>query len=79
MSNTLFDPIDLGSIKAPNRILMAPLTRTRSTDGHVPTGIMIDYYRQRAGAERQRQILGLLQRAVAEGDLSAHISFQSVK
>ncbi|WP_375249442.1 alkene reductase [Sphingomonas sp.] len=47
---SLFDPITLGAIEAPNRILMAPLTRTRSTDGHVPTGIMIDYYRQRAGA-----------------------------
>jgi len=47
---SLFDPITLGAIHAPNRILMAPLTRTRATDGHVPTEIMIDYYRQRAGA-----------------------------
>jgi hypothetical protein len=47
---TLFDPIQLGDIAAKNRILMAPLTRGRSTDDHVPTDIMIDYYRQRAGA-----------------------------
>lgn len=47
---SLFDPITLGAIEAPNRILMAPLTRTRATDDHVPTEIMIDYYRQRAGA-----------------------------
>ncbi|HWK36059.1 alkene reductase [Sphingomonas sp.] len=47
---SLFDPIDLGAIRAPNRMLMAPLTRGRSTDGHVPTSVMIDYYRQRAGA-----------------------------
>ncbi len=47
---TLFDPIKLGAIDAPNRILMAPLTRGRSTDAHVPTDIMIEYYRQRAGA-----------------------------
>lgn len=47
---TLFDPIQLGAIAAPNRILMAPLTRGRSTDDHVPTPIMVDYYRQRAGA-----------------------------
>jgi N-ethylmaleimide reductase len=47
---TLFDPIQLGDIAASNRILMAPLTRGRSTDDHVPTDIMIDYYRQRAGA-----------------------------
>ena len=47
---SLFDPIRLGAIAAPNRILMAPLTRARSTMDHVPTPIMVDYYRQRAGA-----------------------------
>ena len=47
---TLFDPIRLGAIDLPNRILMAPLTRTRATRDHVPTPIMADYYRQRASA-----------------------------
>ena len=47
---SLFDPIQLGDIHAANRIFMSPLTRGRSTDGHVPTEIMIDYYRQRASA-----------------------------
>lgn len=47
---TLFDPIKIGAIDAPNRIFMAPLTRTRATEGHVPTELMIEYYRQRAGA-----------------------------
>ncbi|KQS03249.1 alkene reductase [Sphingomonas sp. Leaf357] len=47
---SLFDPIQLGAISAPNRILMAPLTRGRSTKAHVPTEIMIEYYRQRASA-----------------------------
>lgn len=47
---TLFDPIQLGAIHAPNRILMAPLTRARGTRDHVPTPLMADYYRQRAGA-----------------------------
>ncbi|MEZ0244301.1 MAG: alkene reductase [Sphingomonas sp.] len=47
---SLFDPIQLGAIHAPNRILMAPLTRGRSTREHVPTAIMADYYVQRAGA-----------------------------
>lgn len=47
---SLFDPIRLGAITAPNRILMAPLTRARSTMDHVPTSMMIEYYRQRAGA-----------------------------
>ena len=48
---SLFDPIKLGDIAAPNRILMAPLTRGRSVDGHVPvSALKADYYSQRAGA-----------------------------
>ena len=46
----LTDPIDLGSIHAANRMLMAPLTRGRATRDAVPTPIMADYYRQRASA-----------------------------
>ena len=47
---TLFDPIRLGAIDAPNRILMAPLTRARATRGHVPTARMAEYYALRAEA-----------------------------
>ena len=47
---SLFDPIKLGAIEAPNRVLMAPLTRGRSTREHVPTALMQTYYAQRAGA-----------------------------
>ena len=47
---TLFDPITIGAIQAPNRMFMAPLTRCRSTVEHVPTPIMGEYYAQRAGA-----------------------------
>ncbi|CAN5302338.1 alkene reductase [soil metagenome] len=47
---SLFDPIALGDIQAPNRVLMAPLTRGRATRTHVPTELMIEYYRQRASA-----------------------------
>ena len=47
---SLFDPIDLGDIHAPNRILMAPLTRGRADRDAVPTPIMVDYYAQRASA-----------------------------
>ncbi|CAN5402527.1 alkene reductase [soil metagenome] len=46
----LFDPIRLGAIDAPNRIVMAPLTRGRSTRAHVPTPMMREYYSQRASA-----------------------------
>lgn len=45
---TLTDPITIGAIHAPNRILMAPLTRARNTREHVPTPMMVEYYRQRA-------------------------------
>lgn len=47
---TLFDPIQLGAVAAPNRILMAPLTRGRSSRAHVPSALMPTYYAQRAGA-----------------------------
>lgn len=48
--STLLDPIKLGAIEAPNRILMAPLTRARATRDGVPTPVMAQYYEQRAGA-----------------------------
>ena len=47
---TLFDPITLGDLQLPNRIIMAPLTRCRATRGHVPVPMMGDYYAQRADA-----------------------------
>jgi 2,4-dienoyl-CoA reductase-like NADH-dependent reductase (Old Yellow Enzyme family) len=47
---SLFDPIKLGALACPNRILMAPLTRGRATRDHVPTALMKTYYSQRAGA-----------------------------
>jgi 2,4-dienoyl-CoA reductase-like NADH-dependent reductase (Old Yellow Enzyme family) len=47
---TLFDPIRVGAIEAPNRVFMAPLTRGRGTREHVPTPLMVEYYKQRAGA-----------------------------
>lgn len=47
---TLFDPIPLGAVQCPNRILMAPLTRTRGTADHCPTPLMGTYYAQRASA-----------------------------
>jgi len=46
----LFQPLKLGAIPVPNRILMSPLTRARGTRDHLPTPIMADYYGQRAGA-----------------------------
>src|SRR3569623_3672392 len=47
---SLFDPVQLGAITAPNRLLMAPLPRGRATREHVPTPLMAEYYAQRASA-----------------------------
>lgn len=47
---SLFDPIQLGAIAAPNRMLMAPMTRARGTREHLPTPMMATYYAQRASA-----------------------------
>lgn len=46
----LLDPLDLGGLKLPNRIVMAPLTRLRGTVDHVPTPLIAKYYSQRASA-----------------------------
>jgi N-ethylmaleimide reductase len=44
----LFNPLKLGAITLPNRILLAPLTRTRADAGHLPNDLMAEYYAQRA-------------------------------
>ena len=48
--SSLFDPLALGAIRLPNRILMAPLTRARSNRHAIPTPVMAEYYAQRATA-----------------------------
>ncbi|AXI03209.1 alkene reductase [Aquirhabdus parva] len=47
---TLFDPITVGDLELPNRIIMAPLTRSRADAGRVPNALMAEYYVQRATA-----------------------------
>lgn len=46
----LFDPLELGAISLPNRIVMAPLTRARAGREAVPNDLMAAYYAQRASA-----------------------------
>ena len=46
----LFEALQVGAIELKNRVVMAPLTRLRGTVDHLPTPLMVDYYRQRAGA-----------------------------
>lgn len=47
---SLFDPLTLGALTLPNRILMAPLTRTRAGRSHIANALMAEYYAQRASA-----------------------------
>lgn len=43
-------PIQFGDLKLKNRVVMAPLTRSRATADRVPTALMAEYYAQRASA-----------------------------
>lgn len=46
----LFEPVRLGDLQLANRIVMAPMTRSRADEHGVPTPEMVEYYRQRASA-----------------------------
>lgn len=48
-NDILFRPLQVGAIEIPHRIVMAPLTRGRAVN-RVPNPLMLEYYRQRAGA-----------------------------
>src|SRR5579871_1063173 len=47
---TLFDPLRLGDLELPNRMVMAPLTRSRAGASRIPNELMATYYAQRATA-----------------------------
>lgn len=50
-NEALFEAVKLGHYTLKNRIVFPPLTRQRSAQpGNVPTDLMAEYYRQRAGA-----------------------------
>ena len=46
----LLERLQVGALELKNRVIMAPLTRLRGTTDHLPTPLMVEYYRQRAGA-----------------------------
>ncbi|GAA2687178.1 MULTISPECIES: alkene reductase [Actinosynnema] len=46
----LFEPFALGPLTLPNRLVIAPMTRNRATEGGVPTELVAEYYAQRASA-----------------------------
>jgi 2,4-dienoyl-CoA reductase-like NADH-dependent reductase (Old Yellow Enzyme family) len=47
---SLLEPIQIGDISLPNRVIMAPLTRLHGTPDNIPTPLMAEYYTQRASA-----------------------------
>ena len=47
-NSPLFQSARVGNMNLAHRIVMAPLTRFRADDAHVPTDLMVDYYAQRA-------------------------------
>jgi N-ethylmaleimide reductase len=46
----LFTPIQLGPYELANRLVMAPMTRSRAGEGNVVTDLTVEYYAQRASA-----------------------------
>ena len=50
MTHSLFTPLQVGNLHLPNRVIMAPLTRSRAAAGNVPQAINALYYAQRASA-----------------------------
>lgn len=48
--STLFDTVTVGKLTLPNRLVMAPMTRSRAGEGGLATPLMAEYYRQRASA-----------------------------
>lgn len=50
--SVLFEPVQIGDLQLANRLVMAPLTRSRGTgtDNRVPNSLMATYYSQRANA-----------------------------
>jgi len=61
--SNLFQPIELGSLKLRNRVVMAPMTRTFSPKG-IPNDLVVAYYQKRA-----RNEVGLI---ITEGTCVGH-------
>lgn len=48
--DSLFTSLQVGALSVPNRIFMAPLTRTRAGEEHLANALMAEHYAQRASA-----------------------------
>ena len=50
MSTPLFSAASLGALSLPNRVVMAPMTRSRAVENNAPNALVAEYYAQRADA-----------------------------
>jgi len=50
MTSVLFQPFRLHDLTLPNRILLAPMTRSRAGAARLPNHLMAEYYAQRSSA-----------------------------
>ena len=59
----LFRPLELGALSLRNRVVMAPMTRSRAEEGAMPGQLMVDYYAPytdyQAATERQIPVVVL--------------------
>lgn len=46
----MFEPVRIGDLELPNRLVMAPMTRSRATDEGTVSELTVEYYAQRAEA-----------------------------
>ena len=50
LPTTLLSPYSMRNLALANRVVMAPMTRSRAVDANTPNALMAEYYGQRAGA-----------------------------
>ncbi|MCK5781773.1 MAG: alkene reductase [Flavobacteriales bacterium] len=50
MNNNLFETVKLGNLELQNRVVMPPMTRSRTIEGDVPSDVNAKYYSERASA-----------------------------
>ena len=62
--NDLLSPTMLGKIAIANRVVMAPMTRSRADSNDCPTQLHIDYYSQRASAGLVKLVKDIVERQV---------------
>ncbi|PAV18130.1 NADH:flavin oxidoreductase NADH oxidase [Pyrrhoderma noxium] len=55
-NHLLFTPLKVGNVLLQHRIVMAPMTRYRADDDHIPTDMITLYYAQRASIWNKEQI-----------------------